>query len=299
MAEPSLESTMALTTQVSKIGFVEFTSDLVKNVYNVIVQASMDQLKQYADLVKDVSKSVGEYQKSLGLGISNDTSDSSGENATLLANCEKYAIEVLDLTGVATSTSSPQIASYTIDGVDDTAVRDKRNAIIADLNGFDSGDPDDGTIQKVMPDEDKITSNSLKIDTDTKKKLDKIIATKLRKGAEDTHNLLATILKLGPYKILVDKGLIATKLTFHVDATQTESKASSDVNVKSKSFSLGGGIRGGGKIFGGSISGGYSSTNLSVSVVNEKSSAVANMSADIVGEVRIEFRTDSFPAING
>jgi hypothetical protein len=297
MAEPSLESTMSLTTQVSKIGFVEFTTDLVKNVYNVIVQASMDQLKQYASLVKDVSQGIGGYQTSLGLGGS-----PSAQSAELTMNCEKYATEVLGLTGVATSASNPIIASYTIDGADVAAVKDKRTAIIADLKDFDfypTSTSTPVTIEQTLPAEGTITTNSLAMDAGTKTNLDKIIAVKLQKGAEDNYNLLLAILKLGMQKIVVDKGLIATKLTFHVDATQTTSQASSDVNMKSKSFSLGGGLSGVGKIFGGSISGGYSSTNLSVSVVNEKSSAVANLDVDIVGEVRIEFRTDSFPSING
>jgi hypothetical protein len=296
MAQPSLESTMSLTTQVSKIGFVEFTTDLVKNVYNVIVQASMDQLKQYADLVKDVSQSIGAYQTSLGLG--GTPSDPSPE---LVKNCEKYAIEVLGLTGIQNSDADPSIGSYKIEGVDVGAVKDKLTAIITDLKGldFDTTSDTEGKIEQTLPAKDTINSNSLDLDAATKTKLDKIIALKLQKGAEDNYNLLLTILKLGMQKIVVDKGLIATKLTFHVDAAQSESKATSDVNMKSKSFSLGGGISGVGKIFGGSISGGFSSTNLSVSVVNEKSSSVANLAVDIVGEVRIEFRTDSFPSING
>jgi hypothetical protein len=304
MAEPSLESTMSLTTQVSKIGFVEFTTDLVKNVYNVIVQASMDQLKQFADLVKDVSKPLGEYQRSLGLGSSDDPHPTTVTDASksLLANCEKYATDVLGITGVPTSSTDPTIASYSIDGADFTTVKDKRNAVISDLKGidFDPNTPDPvGTIEdtNTMPAEPTTAVTTLAIGSKTN--LDKIIALKLRKGAEDNYNLLVTILKLGMQKIVVDKGLIATKLTFHVDAQQTESKATSNVNIKSKSFSLGGGVSGGFAKLGGRISGGYSNTNLSVSVVNEKSSAVANLAVDIVGEVRIEFRTDSFPSVNG
>jgi hypothetical protein len=281
MAEPSLESTMDLTTKVNKIGFVEFTTDLVSNVYNVIVQASMDQLKSFAEIVKDVSKSVGDYQASLGLG--------SG-TTELTKNCENYATQVLGLT-LTTATGTP----YVIDGADLPAVKDKRTAIIAALEGFDANPSSTttGTIDQTLPSEGTITQPSQAI---AKTDLDAIIALKLRQGAEDNYNLLVTILKLGMQKIVVDKGLIATKLTFHVDATQTESKASSDVNIKSKSFAVSGSASFRGRRFGANVSGGYSSTSLSVSVVNEKSSAVANLAVDIVGEVRIEFRTDSFPS---
>jgi hypothetical protein len=287
MAEPSLESTMDLTTKVNKIGFVEFTTDLVSNVYNVIVQASMDQLKSFADLVKDVSKSVGDYQTSLDLGYQPNTTTPTPE---LTKNCENYATQVLGL--ILTTTTTP---SYQIDGADLAAVKDKRIAVIADLQGFDANPTSTtaGTIDQTLPSETTITKPSQPI---TKADLDAIIALKLRKGAEDNYNLLVTILKLGMQKVVVDKGLIATKLTFHVDATQTESKASSDVNIKSKNFNVSGTASVRGRRFGASVSGGYSSTSLSVSVVNEKSSAVANLAVDIVGEVRIEFRTDSFPS---
>jgi hypothetical protein len=306
MAQPSLESTLALTTGALKnIGFVEFTTDLVRNVYNVIVQSSLDQLKGFAELVKDVSQPVSDYQQKLGLGATDDPSPTppTTDSLSLLANCEKYATEVLGLTGVTASGTIAPIISYKIDAIDTASIIDKRNAIISNLNGIDlTPGVSGGTIEEpdTMPAAPLITDSitSLPITAAQKENLDKIIAKKIRNEASDNYNLLLSILKLGMQKIVVDKGLIATKLTFHVDAKQTASKASSDVNIKSKSFALGGGVSGGFARIGGSISGGYSSSKLSVSVVNEKSSAVANMNADIVGEVRIEFRTDSFPSIN-
>jgi hypothetical protein len=293
MAQPSIESTLkSASGALGQIGFVEFTTDLVRNVYNVIVESSMDQLKSYAEFVSAVSQTVGEYQTSLGLG----EDDNPATNPTLLKNCENYATNVLGLTG---NLSSGSIDKYLIEGFDAAAVKDKRNSIAADLNGFDFDEPDTskGAIENYLPLESAITTASYDLGTTDKVNIDKIIALKLRKAAADDYSLLITILKIGMQKIVVDRGLIATKLTFHVDANETTSTTSSDINIKSKSFGLTGGISGGTKKFGGRLSGGYNSSKLSVSVVNEKSSAVANMSADIVGEVRIEFSTQSFPSI--
>ncbi len=299
MAEPSIESTLKSTYGALKnIGFVEFTTDLVKNVYDIIVQASMDQLKAFAELVKDVSKPLAQYQDSLGLGGSGAIPSTS---ASLLKNCENYAINVLGLTPVYNATVTTQIDSYKIDGVDFNAVNDKRNAIIADLHGYDfdkttpAGIDPIGTIEDTTTLPAALTSGTFLAITN-KTNLDKIIAIKLRTGAEDNYNLLITILKLGMQKIVVEKGMIATKLTFHVDANESTSLASSDLNIKAKSFGITGGVSGGTSKFGGRLSGGYSNSNFSVAIVNEKSSAVANMNADIVGEVRIEFRTESFPS---
>lgn len=287
MPESSLEKAMSLTTQVNKIGFVEFTTDLVKNVYGVIVEASMDQLRQFADLVKDVSKPLSEYQNSIGLGTTNDPAAGS----TLLANCQRYAQDVLNFT--LTSDTPPK---YKLDGSSNDQLKERRNAIVADLQEHDLTDQTPVVkIATLLP--EPASGTEILLDDTGTTNLNKIIGLRLRKSAEDNYNLLVTILKLGMQKIVVDRGLIATKLTFHVDASESTSKAASDVNIKSKSFNLGGSISGGFKKIGGKIGGGYSSTNLSVSVVNEKSSSVANMTADIVGEVRIEFRTDSFPSI--
>ena len=46
---------LAAASQLEKIGFVDFTVDLVKGVYEVIVNASMEQLEAYAELVTKVS----------------------------------------------------------------------------------------------------------------------------------------------------------------------------------------------------------------------------------------------------
>lgn len=301
MATPSIESTLKSTSGALKqIGFVEFTTDLVKNVYSVIVESSMDQLKNYADFVKSVSQPLGDYQKSLGLKLNGNilTLHDSG-NETLLKNCENYAVNVLNLTPVMSSGATPIIEKYRLEGTDVSAALDKRNAIFADLSGFDdNGEDAGGDINSYLPSVADMDTNSELIEVDKKKGIDRLIALKLLSAAENEYNLLITILKIGMQKIVVDKGLIATKLTFHVDATESASFASSDLEVKSKSFGLTGGISGGTKKFGGRLSGAYNSSKLSVSVVNEKSSAVANMSADIVGEVRIEFRTESFPSTN-
>lgn len=284
MSTPSIESTLkSASGALGQIGFVDFTTDLVRNVFEIIVESSMDQLKSYAEFVKTVSQDLSTYQNSLGLVDSNE----------LKKNCEKYAIDVLGLLADV-PTAEPKYI-YNGNSLDDA--KGKRNAIIADLNGFDYDSAASvGTVQDVLSTEP--TTSVFEIAGASKSNLDLVIAKKLKIAAENDYNLLITILKIGMQKIVVDRGLIATKLTFHVDASETADFSSTDIQIKSKSFGLTGGISGGGKKFGGRLSGGYSSSKLSVSVVNEKSSAVANMSADVVGEVRIEFRTDSFPSIN-
>ena len=105
---------------------------------------------------------------------------------------------------------------------------------------------------------------------------------------------------------MVTNGEIRTKLTFHLDASDDYSKTSNQYSNNSSGWGVGGGLSGSGtglvgKIFGASLgiglSGGYSSRKLSVNVVNEKSTSATNVNVDILGEVRINFRTETFPAI--
>ena len=122
---------------------------------------------------------------------------------------------------------------------------------------------------------------------------------------------MVTILKIGMQKVVVTNGQIRTKLVFHVDATDTYSKTSMDYNRKSRDWGIRGGVRGRifrkipgkaakatiGKFIGGGISGGYGSQKLNVKVVNEKSTAATNVTVDIIGEVNIFFRTETFPTV--
>jgi hypothetical protein len=106
-------------------------------------------------------------------------------------------------------------------------------------------------------------------------------------------------------KVVVTNGEINTKLTFHVDATDAYSRTADSYQTRSRGW-------------GGSASsaiGGFASrilstatanataaisgTRLNVAVVNEKSSSATNISIDIIGEVRIQFRTETFPAVEG
>lgn len=285
MATPTLESTLGILTQVNKIGFTEFTTDLVRNVYNTIVQASMEQLKSYAEFVKEVSGDLNSYYAANGL-----------TGTALTNNSIKYANEVLGLTSGAT-TNDP----YTYAGSSPVDATAKKDAIIAELQGIDTDDnaanDPAGTIQNPAV-WSSSGGNTLTINSAL---LNSIIAKKLQSGAKDSYDILTTVLKIGMQKIVVNNGRIATKLTFHVDANDSVTRASSNISNKAAGFNLGGSAGKGfmAKVGGGwALGGSYANTKLNVTVINETSSAIANMKADIVGEVEILFSTQTFPSIS-
>jgi len=265
---------MAAATQLEKIGFVDFTVDLVKGVYEVIVNASMEQLQAYAELVSKVSKSLADYQDEVLGPHDSDKEEKAGS----------YIDEVLGFAKAAT---------YTLTDEQAEGLR-QHFAGIAVKNGEDT---------KSIEDYIAVTGSGKQISHDN---LVKIVAEKLKKSTEHSYDLLKTILKIGMQKVVVTNGEIRSKLTFHVDASDDYNKISSQYNSKSSGWGIGGSMSGSsgglvGKVFGGAmnvgLSGGYSSRKLSVSVVNEKSSSATNVNVDILGEVKINFRTETFPAI--
>lgn len=265
---------LAAASQLEKIGFVDFTVDLVKGVYEVIVNASMEQLEAYAELVTKVSKSLEEYQDEV-LGPDETEKQEKAEN---------YITEVLGFKKQDT---------YTLTDDQATALREHLAGISVQEDEQNKGIDDYITVSG--------TSKEI-----THENLVKIVLEKLKKSTEHSYDLLKTILKIGMQKVVVTNGEIRTKLTFHIDASDDYSKTSNQYSNNSSGWGIGGGLSGSGtglvgKIFGASLgiglSGGYSSRKLSVNVVNEKSTSATNVNVDILGEVRINFRTETFPAI--
>lgn len=265
---------LAAASQLEKIGFVDFTVDLVKGVYQVIVNASMEQLEAYAELVNKVSKTLQEYQDEV-LG-SSDTDKNE--------KAEKYIIDVLGFNKGETYTLTDDQAAALKEHFAGVTVKEGEQE-----KGIDDYITDSGTSKSISHED-----------------LLKLVLEKLKKSTEHSYDLLKTILKIGMQKVVVTNGEIRSKLTFHVDASDDYSKTISTYSNRSSGWGIGGGLSGSatglvGKVFGAALgiglSGGYSNRKLNVSVVNERSTSATNVNVDILGEVLINFRTETFPTV--
>jgi hypothetical protein len=271
------DNALAAASQLQKIGFTEFTTHLVHDVYRVIVEASMDQLKAYASYVDVVADSLTDYLNKV----------TGPDTAAKKATADSYILNVLQLT---------------VSSVGYTLTADQQAGLVQHFAGTEVADA--GTL---YPIDHFIDASTHVIKEDD---LRSFVIAKLESQATDTYNILKTVLQLGMQKVVVDRGEISTKLTFHVDSSETYLKTNDNYNTNASSWGVGGSLSGRygvgalgsvastlGSFIGGGISGGYNSRKLSVSVVNEKSTAATNVNVDILGEVKILFRTDSFPAI--
>lgn len=267
-----------------QFGFVDFTVDLVKGVYETIVNASIDQLQTYADLVSQVSKDLATYQADL-IGA-----DGSPE---LTAKIDSYIKDVIDLNPASAT-------DYTLNTEKVDELKIHFNSIFVEDT---STTP---PTKKGFP--SFLTAAAGGAGGSTLKVVDlkEFVKEKLKASVKNSQDLLKSILKIGMQKVVVTNGEIMTKLTFHFDASQESSKKRNNTNRNSSSWGVGGGISAGtgpvasllGNAVGGSLSGGYKSRQLSVRVVNEKSSSATNIRVDIIGLVRILFSTETFPTID-
>jgi hypothetical protein len=271
----TLKDVMGLVTQVNNIGFADFTSMLVSNTYNAVNQGAMQQLRQYAAFVQTVSQSVADFiSKTVGAAGSSQETQS----------VDNYIANNLGLTVPTTGNPPQSDPNGTI-----TLTYNRYNYLVGLFSGLKNAANQDFGAAVAAP------ANATATTTVTLARLREFALQIVKKNASDAYDLLVTILKLGMQKIVVTNGHILTKLTFHVDAQSSLSDSSTNVNVLE-----GVGIGGFGDEFMspntvGAGVGAY--TQVNVNVVNERSASAANLNADIIGEVLIEFKTDSFPPL--
>lgn len=257
--------------KLDQMPFVTFTTSLVRDVYKVIIDSSIEQLQAYAGVVSDLTKPVAEYQEAI-TGINFQGGSAAVANLPPLLD---YVNSVLGL-AVTGQGATATIAKPTTD--------DQVSTIVEQLGDVTTSD-------------NKTPATVVKKDTvPVPAELLELIYKKLDQETKKSRDLLVTILKIGMQKVVVTDGLIATKLVFHVDASDTQTRNSSEVEQRANSWGVSANASakwGWGKA---NVSGGYQASNLSVKAVNERSMSAVNMSADIMGEVRINFRTETFPA---
>lgn len=278
------------------IPFVEFTTKLIRDTLQSLLDITLDQMEAYAELVAAVSKTLSQF-----------TTDTFGTNEEYIRNylSDKLIITPAD-TGTITTIKIPTEANY-----DDLVVFFAGILIPTDVDPNTAFD-----VKFPKPDpwsEISLESANLPI-------FKEFVTAKMTSQAADTQGRLEALLKLGMQKLVIEKGEIYTKLIFHVDSHQaSESTESKFQNTYSEKISNWGAAKpslmpGPGntlpisvlakKTFGramvGSISanGGQNKTvtNLNVKVVNEKSTSATNLTIDIIGSVKIEFKTDYFPS---
>jgi len=311
--------------------FTDFTVSLVENVFRVVIDSTLDQLEAYAELVASVSGSLADYEaRTLGNSASQKER---GLEYILQVIVPQFAtttspnplvLSSVDLNSGATITFDPAkvaaLRSLLADlqaSIPVTSLPSECAAKVDDPNYVPPGSPAEAMVlfDQVLRVNNAANPTVWTIDASH---MHAFALAKLKKEVRASYDKLIVLLKLGMQKVVVTDGEISTSLTFHTDSTDSDSLDSSSVeseaDVRSRGFTASLAGRGSrsfsgelsksvlSRSMGGSISasGGASRvrSKLKVNVVNEKKSAVTNLSVDITGKVRIRFRTDAFPSVD-
>lgn len=258
------EGTAAAVDQATRLGeirFPEFTTKLVTDVFDSLVAANLRQVQSYSELLEATAKTLSSYI--------NDTRDDIGGDQLMQW----------------LATVAPALF-----GNDS-----------ANLGELEGATPDAETVEAVndaleLPDEAGTENPSgltagTAIDADAKAALLDAVASRI---AADKYSLLQRMMKMGVLRLVVESGVIETRLTFNTYGSSVrESNAS---RYHRDQFAFNASARTGGLIsawVNASASTSYSSIN--VSTANSSQRDVSGSSVQIFGRVQINFKTDYAP----
>ena len=282
---------LLLSSQPVFEGFVEFTTGLVTNVINTIVESTIDQLEAYAELVANVSGTLADYETRTFPNLEADDGDvikyingfiKDGYGTSAWVNVEKDTAADVALDPEKLSAFyahfSGVVAKYTVQNVTtEFAIKDKV------------------TLTPTAP-----PHTGAKIDA-----LDLYAFTlaKFKKEMNAGRDNLLAILKLGMQKVVITNGRISTSLVFHTTGSDTDETKSMDTTSSYKVVNANVGGKIAGKLLKratGSLAGGISGqrSKSALSVRTEQRTASTTLDVTITGGVELNFRTESFPSFD-
>lgn len=271
--------------------FTEFTTELVRNVIETVVKASMDQLEAYADLVAVVSGTMADYEQ-------RTFPDLEGEVLKYINTHIKPSYGGESWTEDATS-----------DGVEAVALASEKigefkalfSGVFANFEAHGVPGVADYVIEDVIVEEVNQDSTSYTI---IPADLFHLAKAKFQREIKMSYDKLVTILKLGMQKIVFTEGLIATSISFKVSSrdfakvTSTDRKEYTVTNslgwakgtlswrLKEAAFNTG------------SLTGSRSTNKIEVKTFDVEQSASTNIDATITGKVELRFRSETFPTFD-
>lgn len=229
----------ATAAMLGAVNFPGFVASLVQGTFQAIVDASIQQMEAYAQLLQETAKTVDSF-------MSDNISDDMAK--------DHLADNFGDIFQRDISSGRPQLA------VDQNTVQPGGlPSFLQDL-GFDSPmDIDEQAVENV------------------------VIPQTRHNLAELRHQSLATMVMMGINRVVVDDGEINAKLIFHVDANETMTFNFDE--QKPTNWNLAGKMG----------RNAFSANGILVNTTNINAQADLNVRADLTGEVKIRFRSETFP----
>jgi hypothetical protein len=250
-------------TRLDEIGFPEFTTKLVTDVFDALVSANIRQTQSYVELLQAVSKSLGEY-------INNTKDDIGGQEIV-----QFLAMVLPPDNPSGNSTEATKVAEGKTLAADDVS---KLNAAL--------------TVPAVanVPNDNKVASAGA-IDKAALTAITEAVAIRL---AANKYDLLKEMVKQGILRVVVESGRIETRLTFTTYGSsfhQTQSgsyhRDSFAFRAKAKTGSL--------VSLWASASASTSYTSINVRTTKETQRDITGSRVEIFGGVTLNIKTDYLP----
>jgi hypothetical protein len=270
-----------VATRVQDLGFVEFTAGLINGTFDAIIGATIKQIKAYSELVADIAKTLTQFQAEnisdaqVNAHLSNRYPD--GKGGTSVRSDYSFTATAADLAnGVEAKTAINNMLAVV-------------DALVAETNGFPETPVDQRLDRtKLSP----VPSTGPGPFSFTPAQIGLIRTAIGQTLASNMLDHLRAMAREGMARIVITDGSIRTKLTFNVTSTEEQKTQKDRYNRQS----FGANLRGRAGWGWGRVSAGTSYSNLSVNTVNESTLDSLTMSTEIIGEVNLKFRTETFPA---
>lgn len=251
---PSIVDAVDVATKLPDIQFPEFTAKLITDTFDAIVSANLRQTESYIELVGAVSKTLTTY-------IKETKDDISGA-------------EILEFLATVLPADS------------------ENGTKVAKGQALSAGDASALSTELQVPGETApVVSESASLTDEDVQTITGLVARRL---AANKYTLLKEMVKLGILRLVVEKGVIETRLTFSTYVSNFYQLNSSSYN--SKDFTISAKAKTGkaiSKWVKASASTKY--TSVSVRTSNESQRDISGSSVNIFGRVEIIFKTDYQP----
>ncbi|HEY7036581.1 MAG TPA: hypothetical protein VH482_34955 [Thermomicrobiales bacterium] len=224
---------------LNAIDFPQFVASLIQGTFQAIVDASIQQMEAYAELLKNVAGTVDQFMRD---NISDGTArDYLGD--------QYDGFLQRDTGGV----SQPKLR------VNPDADADSMPTFFSDLGFSGPEEIDDDAMEQV------------------------VVPAARRSLAEQRQQTLATMVLMGINRVVVDDGELTAKLQFHIDASETTNLRFDQTKVTS------------GNMAGRAGRSPFTANAIMVNTANLNAQSDLNVRADLTGQVKVRFRSETFP----
>lgn len=246
-------------TRLGEIGFTEFTTTLVTDVFDALVSANLRQMESYTELLRATGKTLQEY-------LTETRDEISGQEIMKwLGGISPRLLE------------ADEDGEVTLEGKELTAVEAQALTQALPVEGASQAPP-------------TLTAGQT-VDAAAHAAIVNAVATRI---SADRYSLLKQMVNMGVLRLVVESGVIETRLTFNTTGSSVSESATSnftrsDFNVRASAST--------GRILSNWVNASASTAynRMSVSTANASQRDVSGSQVQIFGRVQINFKTDYAP----